>query len=108
VANLLARRADTLGAGVIAVPKASLDQVLAVLDEEVVDGAVADGGDLDELGETVADLSDGEGAEEGKVEERVQGRVVRTETVYQYLYSAPDLLPSTLQLRCKISNVPVL
>lgn len=37
-------------------PEASLDELLAVLDEQVPDGLVADGCDLDELGEAVPDL----------------------------------------------------
>lgn len=60
----------------------SLDKFLAVLDEEVVDDLVTYRGNLDELGETISDLSNGKGLEEGEVEEGVKGGVVRSESLF--------------------------
>lgn len=57
-------------------PETSLNQLLAMLDEQIPDRLVTDRGNLDELGETVSDLSDGQGLEERKVEESVEGGVV--------------------------------
>ena len=39
------------------------------------------GRDLNELGKSIADLGDGKGSQKGKVEERLDGRVVSAETV---------------------------
>ena len=86
VADLLARRPDLLRRLGLPKAKASLHKILAVLDEQVVHGAVADSGNLDELGETVPDLPDGEGLEERKVEEGVGGGVVCAQTDSQRVY----------------------
>lgn len=62
------------------VPKARLDQLLSVLYQEVPNGLITDGSNLDQLCETVSDLSNGESLEEGEVEEGVEGCVVCSET----------------------------
>jgi hypothetical protein len=56
-ADLLSWCSDIVTA--LLVPETSLDELLSVLDEQVVDNLVTDRGDLDELCETVSDLSDG-------------------------------------------------
>jgi hypothetical protein len=48
-------------------------------DEEVPDVLLSDGGDLDELGEAVADLRFGQRLEEREVEERGKRGMVRSQ-----------------------------
>lgn len=79
MADLLAGGLDGLAA--LLESETSLDELLSVLDEQIPDGLVTDRGDLDELCEPVSDLSDRERLEERKVEEGVQGGVVRSEPV---------------------------
>jgi hypothetical protein len=67
--------------GAVCAAEARGDEVLAVGVEEVEGGLVGAGRDLDELGEAIADLGDGEGAEEGEVKECVDGGMVGSETV---------------------------
>lgn len=69
VADFLAGRLDTLSA--LFKAETRLDQLLAVLDEQVPYSLVADRGNLDELGETVSHLTYGERLEERKVEKGV-------------------------------------
>ena len=54
VADLPTRSSDAVAT--LLVSKASLHQRLAVLDQQLPDRLVADRGDLDELGETIANL----------------------------------------------------
>lgn len=61
--------------------EASRDELLTVLVEQVEGVEVSTGGDLDQLCETVADLSIGKSAEETEVKESVHGSVVGTQTV---------------------------
>jgi hypothetical protein len=60
-----------------------------------IDHAVQQGNgkntNLDDLGETVPDLSDGESLEEVEVEEGVHGSVVGTESVLELLVVDSDL-----------------
>lgn len=67
--------------GAVCAAEAGGDEVLAVGVEEVEGGLVGAGGDLDELGEAIADLGDWEGAKEGEVKECVDGGMVGSETV---------------------------
>ncbi len=55
MADLLSRSDNVLAP--LLVSETSLDELLAVLDEEVVDGLITDRSDLDELRETISDLS---------------------------------------------------
>ena len=80
MADLLSGSDDTLTS--LFVTETSLDELLSVLDEEVVDSSVTDRSDLDELCETVSDLTDWESLEEGEVEEGVCWGVVGTESMY--------------------------
>lgn len=57
------------------------NELLAELVEQVESGEVSTGGDLDELCESVSDLSLWEGAQKGEVEKGVDGCVVGTEAV---------------------------
>jgi hypothetical protein len=86
--NLLPWLSDVVAA--LFVAETSLDEFLAVLDEEVVDDLVTYRGDLDEFGETVSDLSDGKGLEEGEVEEGVERGVVCSESLFISIRSNPE------------------
>jgi len=55
-----------------------LDELLSVLDQEVPDPLLGDGGDLDELGGSVSDLTLGQGLQEGEVKVGVDGGKVGT------------------------------
>lgn len=57
------------------------DQLLTILVEQVKCGQVRTAGDLDELGESISHLSLRQSAEESKVEEGVDWRVVGTEAI---------------------------
>lgn len=89
--DLLARRSYSFAA--LSEAKPSLNKLLAVLDEQLPNGLVAHGRDLDEFSKAVADLwvvisdteewldvathlSDWEGFEEGEVEEGVQRSMI--------------------------------
>lgn len=78
--DLVGSIANLLGS-TITTTEASGDELLTVLVQQVEGVEVGTGGDLDQLCETVADLSIGESAEEGKVKEGVHGSVVGTKTV---------------------------
>lgn len=71
---------DLLGS-TVSTTEAGTDQLLAVLVEQVESGQVGAGGDLDQLCESVSDLSLGKSAEEAEVKEGVHRSVVGTETV---------------------------
>lgn len=71
---------DLLGS-TITTAKASGDELLAILVEEVEGVEVSASRDLDQLCESVADLSIGKCAKEAKVKEGVHGSVVGTQTV---------------------------
>jgi hypothetical protein len=73
IANLLGSTLTTTETG--------LNELLTVLVEQVEGVEVGTGGDLDQLCETVTDLSIGKTAEEGEVKEGVHGSVVGTKTV---------------------------
>jgi hypothetical protein len=76
IRNLLNLRVRLVGA-----PKGRADELLAVPVQQVIRLLVRARRDLDELGEAVADLRDGEGAQEGEVEEGGGGCVVGAEAV---------------------------
>ena len=94
VADLLTGGDDLLTA---LVAEGSLNELLAVLDQQVVDRLVTDRGDLDELCETVSDLTSWQSLEQGEVEEGVDGGVVGSETGVRPSY-----------LRGKSPRLPVL
>ena len=75
------RRLAHLVRGTVRASKLRLDQVLAVLVEEVERVQVGAGRNLDQLGKAVPDLGDGQRPQEGEVEKGVQGRVVRSKAV---------------------------
>lgn len=79
-ANLVSSLPYILG-GSLEAPKGGADEVLAVLVEQVKGVAVSARRNLDELREAIADLGNGEGAEESKVKEGVRRSVVSAEAV---------------------------
>lgn len=70
-----------LGWRSIGAAKACLDDLLAVLVEQVERRQVGTRRDLDQLGESVSDLCGREGSKEGEVEEGLDGSVVGTQSV---------------------------
>lgn len=82
------------------VAESRLDELLAVLDQQVVDRSVTDRGNLDELCETVSDLTSWQGLEQGEVEEGVDGGVVGTESGCQRdSYGTTDALTGSSACR---------
>ena len=71
---------DLLGCTVGAA-ETSLDQLLAVLVEQVEGGQMGTSGDLDQLCETVSDLGSRQSAEEGEIEECVHWCMVGAQAV---------------------------
>jgi hypothetical protein len=78
--DLVGSIANLLGSTLTAT-ETGLNELLAVLVEQVEGVEVGTGGDLDQLCETVADLGIGKRAEESEVKEGVHGSVVGTKTV---------------------------
>lgn len=78
--DLIRRAPDLLGRPIIAT-KRRANQILAVSVKQVQGGLVSTRRDLNELGEAIADLRHGQRAQEGKVQEGVDGRVVGAQPV---------------------------
>jgi hypothetical protein len=71
---------DLLGR-IVGAAESGANDLLAVLVEQVKGGKVSTRGDLDQLRESVADLRLRQSAQEGEVEEGVDGGVVSSESV---------------------------
>ena len=67
--------------GAVSTTEASADELLAVLVEQIESWEVTTSGDLDQLCESVSDLSLWKSAQEAEVEESVHWGVVGTETI---------------------------
>ena len=67
--------------GSLSASETRLDDLLGVLLEQLKGLEMGTGGDLDQLSEPVTDLSLWQGAEEGEVEEGMDGGMVGTKTV---------------------------
>lgn len=79
-AELVCGLLDISGSTVLAA-ETGLDELSAVLLQKLKGLQVCTCGDLDELRETISDLRLGECAEEGEIEEGLDGCVVGTETI---------------------------
>lgn len=66
----------------ICTAKACLDDLLTIFVEELKGGQVGASGDLDQLSKPIPDLCFWESAKESKVEEGVNGCMVRSKTVF--------------------------
>jgi hypothetical protein len=75
----LVRDCLELRVGTVSTAKARVDQRGAVGDEQVPDTLLSDSGDLDELGEAIADLGGRERLEESKIEEGGERGMVRAQ-----------------------------
>lgn len=72
---------DDLLAGTVFTSKAGVDELLAVLVEQVESVEMGTCGDLDQLGKAVTDLCLGQSAEEGEIKEGVHGSMIGAEAI---------------------------
>jgi hypothetical protein len=79
------------GIASLLVAETGLNELLAVLDEQLPNGLVTDRGNLDQLSETVANLSNWQCLEEREVKECVERSMVGAETVLELFVVDADL-----------------